>query len=141
MRFQIDEQRKHVQHVEQLCCVLGQPVVGLNVPELRRRPPIADNRPLAVLLTIAEPLGQDQFAGNFVPPNGGRNVVAVARPSRGNARVRVSNCGLPRRKRASSMVDASNTSRFASAAVVAKRFTKRVILDRFGIADNTLRAW
>lgn len=40
------------------------------------------------------------------------------------------------------MADASNTSIAASAAMAEnKRFTKKVILDRFGIAENTLRSW
>jgi hypothetical protein len=33
---------------------LGQPVVGLNLLELRGRPAVADDRPLAVFLTVAE---------------------------------------------------------------------------------------
>ena len=40
------------------------------------------------------------------------------------------------------IADASNTSSAASAAMAEnKRFTKKVILDRFGIAENTLRSW
>lgn len=40
------------------------------------------------------------------------------------------------------MIDASNTSIAAGAAMAEnKRFTKKVILDRFGIAENTLRSW
>lgn len=40
------------------------------------------------------------------------------------------------------MADASNTSMGVSATMANNnRFTKKVILDRFGIAENTLRSW
>lgn len=40
------------------------------------------------------------------------------------------------------IADASNTSMGVSATMAkTDRFTKKVILDRFGIAENTLRAW
>jgi hypothetical protein len=40
------------------------------------------------------------------------------------------------------MIDASITSIAASAAMAeSKQFTKKVVLDRFGIAENTLRSW
>lgn len=40
------------------------------------------------------------------------------------------------------IADASNISIGVSATMPAKnRFTKKVILDRFGIAENTLRSW
>ena len=40
------------------------------------------------------------------------------------------------------IADASNTSMGVSATMAKNnRFTKKVILDRFGIAENTLRSW
>ena len=38
-------------------------MVGLNVAELGGRPAVADDRPLAVFLTVAEPLRQHPLAG------------------------------------------------------------------------------
>jgi hypothetical protein len=48
--LQLHEQRQHMQDVEQFGRVLGQPVVGLDVAELGRRPAVADDRPLAIFL-------------------------------------------------------------------------------------------
>lgn len=50
-------------------------MVGLNVAELRRGPAVADDRPLSILFTIAEPLRQHIPAGDFVLPDSGGNVV------------------------------------------------------------------
>jgi hypothetical protein len=44
----LHEQRQNIQDIEQFGRVFGQPVVGLYVAELRRRPPVADDRPLTV---------------------------------------------------------------------------------------------
>src|SRR5690606_11386140 len=55
--LQLYQQRQHVYHVEQLACVFGQPVVGLDQPERRGRAAVADDRAAAVLLAVAEPLG------------------------------------------------------------------------------------
>jgi hypothetical protein len=54
-----------MQHVEQFRRVFGQSVVRLNLAELRRRPAIADDRPLPVFFTVAEPLRQHSLAGDF----------------------------------------------------------------------------
>jgi hypothetical protein len=43
-----------VQHVEQLGCVFGEPMIGLDVAKLRGRPAVADDWALSVLLTVAE---------------------------------------------------------------------------------------
>jgi hypothetical protein len=51
--LQLDEQSQHMQDSEQFGGVFGQPVVGLNVAELGRRPAVTDDRPLAVLLTVS----------------------------------------------------------------------------------------
>jgi len=56
--FHFHEQRQNIQDIEQLSRVLGQPVVGLDVAELGRRPAVANDRPFAVLFTVAEPLRQ-----------------------------------------------------------------------------------
>jgi hypothetical protein len=43
---------------------------------------------------------------------------------------------------AAMIANASNASRNVGATMAEnKRFTKKVILDRFGIAENTLRSW
>jgi hypothetical protein len=47
--FLFHKQRQNVQNAEQLGRLLGQPVVRLNVAELRGRPAVAHDRPLAIL--------------------------------------------------------------------------------------------
>ena len=59
-----------MQDIEQFGRVFGQPVIGLNVAKLGRRPPVADDRAFAVLFAVAEPLRQDALAGDLVMPDG-----------------------------------------------------------------------
>lgn len=53
-----------MQDIEQFGRVLAQPVVGLNLAEFGRWPPVANDRPLTVFFTIAEPLRQNLPAGS-----------------------------------------------------------------------------
>jgi hypothetical protein len=76
--LQFHEQSQHMQDIEQFGRILGQPVVGLNVAELGRRPAVADDRPLAVFLAVAEPPRQHALAGNFILPHRRRLIVNEA---------------------------------------------------------------
>ena len=58
--------------------VFGEPAVGLGFLQERRRTPVADDGPGAVLLAIAEPVNQHLLARNFVPPDLRRHVVDEA---------------------------------------------------------------
>ena len=49
-RLQVDQPTQHVQHVEQLGRVLGQPAVGLDVAQRRGLAAVADERALTVFL-------------------------------------------------------------------------------------------
>lgn len=61
-RFQFDQAAKHVQDVEQLGRVFGQPSLRLDIAERRGCATVADLRTLPVQLPIAEPLGQNMLA-------------------------------------------------------------------------------
>lgn len=69
-----------MQDVEEFGRVFGQPVVQLNVAERGRGSAVANDRPLAVLLAVAEPLRQHPLAGNLVLPNRDGNIINVAAP-------------------------------------------------------------
>ena len=78
LRLQGDEAAEHVEEVDQVAGVLGEPMVGLDVAERRGRAAVADDRARAVALAIAEPLAQHVHARDVVGPHLGRHVVDIA---------------------------------------------------------------
>ena len=62
-------------NVEQFRRILRRPMVRLNLTQRGRRAAVADDRPFAIPLPIAEPLSQHVLAADFVVPHGGRNAV------------------------------------------------------------------
>jgi hypothetical protein len=69
--FHPHNERQNMQGIEQFGRVLRRPVIGLNAAEPGRRSPVANDRPLRVSFTVAEPLRQRLLRGNFVVPDGG----------------------------------------------------------------------
>ena len=76
--FEGDEAAEDVEDVQEFGGVLGEPAVGLDFLQGRRRAPFADDGPGAVLLAVAEPVHQHLLARHLVLPDLGRHVVDEA---------------------------------------------------------------
>jgi hypothetical protein len=77
-RFQRDQPAENVQQIEQVGGIFWQPPFGLQAVEWRRWKLVTNDRLGSVAPTIAEPVLEDAFAGDFIGPHLGRDVFNVA---------------------------------------------------------------
>ena len=77
-RLERDEPAEHVEEVQQVLGIFGEPAVGLDFFQRRGRPPVADHRLGAVAPAVAEPLVEHILAGNLVIPHRRRDIVDEA---------------------------------------------------------------
>src|SRR5437763_11312849 len=77
-RLKNDHAPQHMQEVQEIGRVLGEPSLRLDLFERRRRSPVADHRFGAIEAAIAEPLPQYILARDFVVPHPERDILDEA---------------------------------------------------------------